>query len=155
MCVCMGGEPLLHCLTSSRIQPRATAANGGLSLSLYPLSLSLSLSHTHQPHSKCTLHVQIKVQASVHTATQADTCEYTCTHAHTIHSWATMYNPIRFYTELKTTKSWIWTSCCYLRLLPASFRCERTVNIVLLRSNRLTNTYRRCAIHPIFLLLHG
>ncbi len=65
-----GGDtgPLLHCLTSSGIQPRARATNGGLSASL-SLSFSLSLSHprshthTQQSHSKCTLHVQIWIHA--------------------------------------------------------------------------------------------
>lgn len=57
-----GGDtgPLLHCLTSSGIQPRARATNGGLSACL---SLSSPISHTQQSHSKCTLHVQIGIYA--------------------------------------------------------------------------------------------
>lgn len=73
-----GGDtgPLLHCLTSSGIQPRARATNGGASL-----SPCLTHTHTQQSHWKCTLHVQIWIHArfSAPSRTSTRAWIYTCT----------------------------------------------------------------------------
>lgn len=146
----VGAGPLLHCLTSSGIQPRARATNGGLSSGL-SLTLPLPLPHTHNNPIHDMYIYEFMHVSVLRAAAQACKCEYLCTHTH-IYSFTAMSNPVRLSCRVKldlyflsgpqTVYIFIWTlhivwlhSDCqnsmYSMVLCIQFSCCSTGKLIL------------------------